>query len=61
MFDHYAYAFREQVEMKEQYYGYRGAVKQWERLQANQEWPVKELRDFLPWVDRGVTADKVRW
>jgi hypothetical protein len=55
-FHHYAYAFRQQVAFKEQYYGYTDAVKHWTRLQMNREWPVK-LKDFLPWVDDGARAD----
>ncbi len=34
VFQHFAYATREQVQFKESYYGYKGAVKQWELLQA---------------------------
>lgn len=49
VFDHYAYATRRQVEFKERFYGYAGAVAAWDRLQANRNWPAK-LRDFLPWV-----------
>jgi hypothetical protein len=56
VFDHYAYAFEKTVEMKERFYGYRGAVAQWRRLQTNTRWPVR-LRDFLPWVDDRATAD----
>jgi hypothetical protein len=54
-FDHMAYATEEQVAFKEKYYGYRGAVQQWNRLQENQTWPVK-LKEFLPWVDNDTMA-----
>lgn len=49
IFDHYAYAQRSQVAFKETYYGYNGAVEQWENLQRNTTWPVK-LGRFLEWV-----------
>ncbi len=54
-FDHYAYVTEAQVAFKEQYYGYRGAVEGWRRLQENQQWPAK-LREFLPWVTNDAMA-----
>lgn len=49
VFDHYAYSTRAKVAFKEVFYGYTGAVEQWERLQSNTRWPAR-LRSFLPWV-----------
>lgn len=57
VFQHWAYVFESQVEFKSRFYGYRDAVVHWRRLQANKVWPVADLNEFLPWVDRGVTAD----
>ena len=68
VFDHHAYATEKQVAFKERYYGseanpngwkYKGAVANWRRLQANTQWPVKELKEFLPWVGGGVVADRI--
>jgi hypothetical protein len=59
VFDHYAYAFEKTLVYKEQFYGYRDAVKHWRRLQQNDKWPIDDLHAFLPWVDKGVTADLV--
>ncbi len=59
VFDHYAYAFEKTVGYKEWFYGYRDAVKHWRRLQANDKWPVTDLHEYLPWVDKGVTADRL--
>lgn len=56
VFQHYAYAFLKQVEFKQEFYGYKDAVKHWLRLQQNTRWPVK-LQEFLPWVDANATAD----
>lgn len=56
VFDHYAYANKAQLEYKEHFYGYKDAVKHWQRLQENTFWPVK-LREYLPWVDEKATAD----
>lgn len=51
LFDHMAYATKKQVAYKEHFYGYRGAVQQWERLQkANVSQPTL-LKKYLPWVD----------
>ncbi len=57
VFDHYAYAFEKTVAAKESFYGYRDAVKHWRRLQENDKWPIGDLHEYLPWVDKGVTAD----
>ncbi len=48
VFDHYAYALRKQVEFKESYYGYQGAVKAWEELQKAEK-PCS-LQPFFPWA-----------
>jgi Glycosyl transferase family 2 len=58
VFDHYAYATEEVMRFKERYYpSCNGAMDGWKRLQRNRKWPVKELKEFLPWVGEGVTAD----
>lgn len=48
VFDHYAYATRDQVRFKEQYYNYAGATAAWEELQL-QDGPA-DISRFLPWV-----------
>ena len=60
IFDHFAWATREQVAFKEKFYNYPGALAQWERLQSNTHWPVKDLRAFLPWCNGQVGADKIK-
>jgi FkbM family methyltransferase len=57
VFQHYAYATREQVGFKEDYYGYRGAVGRWEALQGADEFPVM-LRDYFPWVRDETQVDR---
>lgn len=57
VFDHWAYALEKSLAYKEHFYGYKNAVAHWRRLQSNTIWPVTDLRQFLPWVDSGVTAD----
>lgn len=59
VFNHFAYATEKQLDFKERYYGYTGAVEQWKKLQANTVWPVKRLKDWLPWVDDRVGAEKI--
>jgi hypothetical protein len=59
-FEHFAYTTRSRVEFKEKYYKYPNAAAQWDRLQANTQWPVRRLADFLPWVGEGVGADILR-
>lgn len=58
-FDHYAWWSENQAAYKEQFYGYPNALNLWRRLQENKEWPVKDLRAFLPWTGAGASADKI--
>lgn len=60
VFDHFAWATEKQATYKSNFYGYRNAVMNWRRLQANTHWPVKDLRTFLPWVGAGASADKTK-
>jgi hypothetical protein len=48
VFEHYPLATEEQVAFKQAYFGYRGAVRQWRRLQ--QATPPVQLRDYFHWV-----------
>ncbi len=53
-FQHFAYVTTAQVRFKEMYYGYRDAVKHWQRLQ---EAPLPlDPADYLPWAERGSTV-----
>jgi hypothetical protein len=57
VFDHFAYCTPQQVSYKESFYGYPHALENWLRLQQSKEWPVKDLRKFLPWVGENAQAD----
>ncbi len=59
IFDHYAYVLPKQLEFKETYYGYKGALKNWERLQNCRKFPVY-LRNFFPWVKDNAIVDRVQ-
>ena len=56
---HMAWVTPQQVAYKQRIYrgGYENACEQWEALQANTKWPVKDLKTFLPWVGNGGSAD----
>ena len=56
---HMAWVTPQQVAYKQRIYrgGYEGACEQWEGLQANTKWPVKDLKTLLPWVGSGASAD----
>jgi len=56
-FHHFSYCFEHQVAYKAAFYNYPSAVEGWKRLQENTVWPVKHLKDFLPWVDEYAGAD----
>lgn len=49
VFQHYAYVLEPQLAFKEDYYGYKGGVKAWKRLQSAEQESVF-LRDHLAWV-----------
>jgi hypothetical protein len=49
VFEHYSYVTESQLQFKESYYGYKGAVEAWKHLQEATA-PTVMLREFLPWV-----------
>lgn len=59
VFDHYAYATLKQIQFKEKFYGYKDACRQWNNLQRNRNWPVNDLKKFLPWVGDGASANQL--
>ncbi len=56
VFQLFAYVTPEQLKFKEQYYGYRNAVSQWEELQKQTQLPVL-LRQYFPWVGDDTMVD----
>jgi hypothetical protein len=58
IFDHYAYVNKEQLKFKENFYGYKDAVKNWETLQNCENFPCK-LKDYLNWVDEASIVNKI--
>ena len=57
VFQHYAYVFESQLKFKEIYYGYKGALTEWTRLQNNSLFPTK-LSNFFKWVTDETLVDK---
>jgi glycosyltransferase involved in cell wall biosynthesis len=59
VFDHYAYVLPEQLKFKETYYGYKGALKQWQNLQLDIEKKGEaKLGDYFHWVKDETTVKK---
>lgn len=58
VFDHYAYVLESQLEFKENFYRYSGALNQWKGLQINNNFPVY-LKNFLPWVNDDAIVDRI--
>ncbi|HEX4146666.1 MAG TPA: hypothetical protein VHY91_24400 [Pirellulales bacterium] len=56
VFEHYPFVTEEQVAFKEAYYGYRGAVRRWRRLQ--QAAPPVALRDYFHWVRDSAVVER---
>jgi len=59
VFQHYAYVIRKQLAFKEIYYGYKGAVEQWLRLQNCRSFPIF-LRDYFSWVGDGTQVNTIQ-
>jgi hypothetical protein len=57
VFQHYAYTTLPQLQFKEQYYGYHGAVKYWFELQRS-AMPAR-LGRFFPWVKDETLVNRV--
>lgn len=57
VFQHFAYVTLEQLQFKEEYYGYMNAVSQWQKLQTQTRFPVL-LREYFPWVGDATQVDK---
>ncbi len=57
VFDHFAYTFKHQLQFKERFYNYHNATYQWSKLQLNAQWPVTDLKKWLPWVGDNASAD----
>lgn len=55
VFDHLAYVAPSQLEFKERYYGYSGAVRNWNQLREA-EGDRLRVDELLPWVDSGTVA-----
>lgn len=49
VFDHYAYCLDKDVRFKEEYYGYSGALRQWENMQENAQ-SGEMVCQYLRWV-----------
>ena len=58
VFQHFAYATPEQLKFKETYYGYAGALRQWEDLQKQRKFPVALSRHFA-WVKDAAQVNTV--
>jgi len=55
-FQHFAYATPEQLQFKETYYGYAGALRQWRQLQNETALPVA-LKQHFSWVTDGAQVN----
>ncbi len=58
IFQHFAYVTPEQLQFKEQYYGYQNAVSQWEELQKQTKLPIL-LREHFQWVFDDTMVDTI--
>lgn len=59
VFQHFAYVTKEQLQFKEQYYGYNNAVSEWLGLQAQNKFPVL-LNRYFSWVQDHTIVDRAK-
>jgi glycosyltransferase involved in cell wall biosynthesis len=59
LFQHFAYVTPEQLQFKHRYYGYQNAVRQWQQLQSEANFPVF-LRDYFDWVEDETVVDRAK-
>ena len=59
VFDHYAYKYEHQVEFKENFYGYRNAVKQWLKLNSLNCYENVDANDYLSWINASCIVENV--
>ena len=57
VFQHFAYVTSEQLQFKQQYYGYQNAVSQWQSLQEETNFPAY-LREYFGWVGDNTMVDR---
>ena len=57
VFQHFAYVTPSQLQFKEKYYGYKGALAQWKSLQEQTKFPVY-LSQYFSWVQDATMVDK---
>jgi len=55
VFQHFAYATKEQIQFKEIYYGYKNTLEKWEELQKSTKFGY--LKDYFSWVNDLTTFD----
>ena len=57
VFQHMSYVTEAQLLFKENYYGYRGALDGWRRLQSHDR-VSRKLKDYFPWVTDDATVER---
>lgn len=57
VFNHFSWVTPETVAYKSALYGHAGGLAQWQNLQKNNAWPVRDLKAWLPWVGENASAD----
>ncbi|HEY9619558.1 MAG TPA: glycosyltransferase family 1 protein [Crinalium sp.] len=58
LFQHFAYVTPQQLQFKESYYGYQGAIAQWMQLQEPTEFPIF-LREHFSWVQDDTLVEPI--
>jgi glycosyltransferase involved in cell wall biosynthesis len=59
VFQHYAYVLPQQLQFKEKYYGYAGALKAWQELNNKDIFPIY-LKNYFDWVKDDTTVGSAR-
>ena len=59
IFQHFAYATEAQLAFKATYYGYAGALLQWQRLQTQNRFPLR-LANYFSWVKDATEVNTIQ-
>jgi hypothetical protein len=63
VFQHFSYVLEKDVRFKQEYYGYKNAVKEWKKLQEdfkNNPEGVYKLSEYLSWIKDDAKASKFK-
>jgi len=59
IFDHFAYSTEQQLQFKEDYYGYKGAKESFQKMSSNQDSEIL-VKEYYSWIKDPIWAFKIK-